>query len=155
MILIKEKLVFLFSILLVSCPADSNYAHVVVFFLPTCFGEIILLLNVRNENTELIESLLCRVSFPQETQQIPTEEVALDICLSNGQKVTVNILTSDQTEDVLDVSGTLHKCTVFHPALHLVCTMQRFAIQFANKKKFARKDPHVQKCSTAVIKKCV
>lgn len=44
-------------------------------------------------------------SFPQETQQIPTEEVALDICLSNGQKVTVNILSSDQTEDVLDVSG--------------------------------------------------
>lgn len=49
-------------------------------------------------------SLLCLVSFPQETQQIPTEEVTLDICLSNGQKVTVNILTSDQTEDVLDVS---------------------------------------------------
>ncbi|KAM3838249.1 sorting nexin-17-like, partial [Diretmus argenteus] len=37
-----------------------------------------------------------------ETQQIPTEEVALEICLSNGQKVTVNILTSDQTEDVLE-----------------------------------------------------
>lgn len=50
-------------------------------------------------------SLLCFLSFPQETQQIPTEEVALDICLSNGQKVTVNILTSDQTEDVLDVSA--------------------------------------------------
>ena len=47
---------------------------------------------------------VCFVWFPQETQQIPTEEVALDICLSNGQKVTVNILTSDQTEDVLDVS---------------------------------------------------
>jgi len=53
---------------------------------------------------KLKESLLCCVPFPQETQQIPTEEVALDICLSNGQKVTVNILTSDQTEDVLDVS---------------------------------------------------
>lgn len=43
--------------------------------------------------------------FLQETQQIPTEEVALDVCLSNGQKVTVNILSSDQTEDVLEVSG--------------------------------------------------
>lgn len=53
---------------------------------------------------QLKESLSCFVSFPQETQQIPTEDVALDICLSNGQKVTVNILTSDQTEDVLDVS---------------------------------------------------
>ncbi|XP_041109054.1 sorting nexin-17-like isoform X1 [Polyodon spathula] len=38
----------------------------------------------------------------QETQQIPTEEVHLDVYLSNGQKVKVNILTSDQTEDVLE-----------------------------------------------------
>uniref|UniRef100_A0A8C2AMD4 Sorting nexin-17 n=2 Tax=Cyprinus carpio TaxID=7962 RepID=A0A8C2AMD4_CYPCA len=38
----------------------------------------------------------------QETQQIPTEEVQLEIYLSNGQKVKVNILTSDQTEDVLE-----------------------------------------------------
>ncbi|CDQ99280.1 unnamed protein product, partial [Oncorhynchus mykiss] len=37
-----------------------------------------------------------------ETQQIPTEEVPLEIYLSNGQKVEVNILTSDQTEDVLE-----------------------------------------------------
>lgn len=43
------------------------------------------------------------VSFLQETQQIPTEEVALNISLSNGQMIAVNILTSDQTEDVLDV----------------------------------------------------
>jgi len=41
--------------------------------------------------------------LPQETQQIPTEEVQLEIYLSNGQKVKVNILTSDQTEDVLEV----------------------------------------------------
>lgn len=47
------------------------------------------------------KSIVCLL---QETQQIPTEEVTLDICLSNGQKVTVNILTSDQTEDVQDVS---------------------------------------------------
>lgn len=54
--------------------------------------------------------LLCvvPVSFPQETQQIPTEDVALDICLSNGQKISVNILTSDQTEDVLDVRAHKH-----------------------------------------------
>ncbi|EMP37909.1 Sorting nexin-17 [Chelonia mydas] len=39
----------------------------------------------------------------QETQQIPTEEVPLEVLLSNGQKVTVTILTSDQTEDVLEV----------------------------------------------------
>lgn len=70
---------------------------------------------------KLKESLLCFVSFPQETQQIPTEEVALDICLSNGQKVTVNILTSDQTEDVLDVSAA-GVCSVkeCQPVLHLV-----------------------------------
>ncbi|MEQ2158305.1 hypothetical protein GOODEAATRI_010806, partial [Goodea atripinnis] len=47
-----------------------------------------------------------RGNYEEETQQIPTEEVALDICLSNGQKVTVDILTSDQTEEVLDVSKT-------------------------------------------------
>lgn len=39
----------------------------------------------------------------QETQQIPTEEVVLEVLLSNGQKVKVTILTSDQTEDVLEV----------------------------------------------------
>ncbi|XP_006626144.1 sorting nexin-17 isoform X1 [Lepisosteus oculatus] len=38
----------------------------------------------------------------QETQQIPTEEVHLEVYLSNGQKVKVSILTSDQTEDVLE-----------------------------------------------------
>lgn len=57
---------------------------------------------------KLNKCLLCCVFFLQETQQIPTEEVALDISLSNGQKVTVNILTSDQTEDVLDVSATVY-----------------------------------------------
>uniref|UniRef100_A0A668AG11 Sorting nexin-17 n=1 Tax=Myripristis murdjan TaxID=586833 RepID=A0A668AG11_9TELE len=50
--------------------------------------------------SEMFNSFLRKAQ--QETQQIPTEEVALDICLSNGQKVTVNILTSDQTEDVLE-----------------------------------------------------
>ncbi|KAI4801985.1 hypothetical protein KUCAC02_019849, partial [Chaenocephalus aceratus] len=54
--------------------------------------------------SELFNSFLRKAQ--QETQQIPTEEVALDICLSNGQKVTVNILTSDQTEDVLDAVAT-------------------------------------------------
>ncbi|XP_007891171.1 sorting nexin-17 isoform X1 [Callorhinchus milii] len=38
----------------------------------------------------------------QETQQIPTQEVQLEVYLSNGQKVKVNIFSSDQTEDVLE-----------------------------------------------------
>uniref|UniRef100_A0A674IIN6 Sorting nexin-17 n=1 Tax=Terrapene triunguis TaxID=2587831 RepID=A0A674IIN6_9SAUR len=42
------------------------------------------------------------IPMSQETQQIPTEEVPLEVLLSNGQKVTVTILTSDQTEDVLE-----------------------------------------------------
>lgn len=41
----------------------------------------------------------------QETQQVPTEEVSLEVLLSNGQKVLVSVLTSDQTEDVLEVRG--------------------------------------------------
>ncbi|XP_014846270.1 PREDICTED: sorting nexin-17 [Poecilia mexicana] len=53
--------------------------------------------------SELFNSFLRKAQ--QETQQIPTEDAALDICLSNGQKVTVNILTSDQTEDVLDAAA--------------------------------------------------
>ena len=49
----------------------------------------------------------CSHSIPmffhnQETQQVPTEEVSLEVLLSNGQKVLVNVLTSDQTEDVLE-----------------------------------------------------
>ncbi|KAM4771651.1 sorting nexin-17 [Rhinophrynus dorsalis] len=42
----------------------------------------------------------------QETQQIPTEEVQLEVFLSNGQTVKVTILTSDQTEDVLEAVTT-------------------------------------------------
>ncbi|TRZ01331.1 hypothetical protein DNTS_025524, partial [Danionella cerebrum] len=37
-----------------------------------------------------------------ETQQIPTEEVQLEVYLSNGQRLNVSILTSDQTEDLLE-----------------------------------------------------
>uniref|UniRef100_A0A8D0CG79 Sorting nexin-17 n=1 Tax=Scleropages formosus TaxID=113540 RepID=A0A8D0CG79_SCLFO len=50
--------------------------------------------------SELFNSFLRKAQ--QETQQIPTEEVQLEVYLSNGQKVKVNILTSDQTEDVLE-----------------------------------------------------
>ncbi|KAM8954272.1 sorting nexin-17 isoform 3-T3 [Pelodytes ibericus] len=50
--------------------------------------------------SETFNSFLRRAQ--QETQQIPTEEVQLEVFLSNGQKVKVNILTSDQTEDVLE-----------------------------------------------------
>lgn len=50
------------------------------------------------------KGLGCQSCFSlQETQQIPTEEVVLEVLLSNGQKVKVTILTSDQTEDVLEV----------------------------------------------------
>ncbi|XP_078506230.1 sorting nexin-17 isoform X2 [Lissotriton helveticus] len=38
----------------------------------------------------------------QETQQIPVGEVQLEVSLSNEQKVKVTILTSDQTEEVLE-----------------------------------------------------
>uniref|UniRef100_A0A8C6VJF3 Sorting nexin-17 n=1 Tax=Naja naja TaxID=35670 RepID=A0A8C6VJF3_NAJNA len=50
--------------------------------------------------SEIFNSFLRKAQ--QETQQIPTEEVQLDVLLSNGQKVKVTILTSDQTEDVLE-----------------------------------------------------
>lgn len=52
----------------------------------------------------------------QETQQIPTEEVVLEVLLSNGQKVKVTILTSDQTEDVLEVREILCWAGSAHPA---------------------------------------
>uniref|UniRef100_A0A8C2KJ34 Sorting nexin-17 n=1 Tax=Cyprinus carpio TaxID=7962 RepID=A0A8C2KJ34_CYPCA len=51
-------------------------------------------------SSEMFNSFLRKAQ--QDTQQIPTEEVQLEIYLSNGQKVKVNILTSDQTEDVLE-----------------------------------------------------
>ncbi|KAM4041605.1 sorting nexin-17 [Anomaloglossus baeobatrachus] len=51
-------------------------------------------------SSEIFNSFLRRSQ--QETQQIPTEEVQLEIFLSNGQKAKVSILTSDQTEDVLE-----------------------------------------------------
>ncbi|KAM9782684.1 sorting nexin-17 [Neosynchiropus ocellatus] len=54
--------------------------------------------------SEMFNSFLRKAQ--QETQQIPTEEVALDICLANGQKISANILTSDQTEDVLEAVAT-------------------------------------------------
>uniref|UniRef100_A0A8C6K822 Sorting nexin-17 n=1 Tax=Nothobranchius furzeri TaxID=105023 RepID=A0A8C6K822_NOTFU len=55
-------------------------------------------------SSDLFNSFLRKAQ--QDTQHVPTEEVTLDIWLSSGQKVTVNILTSDQTEDVLDVVAT-------------------------------------------------
>ena len=38
----------------------------------------------------------------QEIQHVLTEEISLEMLLGNGQKVLVNVLTSDQTEDVLE-----------------------------------------------------
>lgn len=51
-------------------------------------------------SSETFNSFLRRAQ--QETQQVPTEEVSLEVLLSDGQKVLVNVLTSDQTEDVLE-----------------------------------------------------
>ncbi|XP_053107170.1 sorting nexin-17 isoform X2 [Hemicordylus capensis] len=50
--------------------------------------------------SEIFNGFLRRAQ--QETQQIPTEEVQLEVLLSSGQKVKVSILTSDQTEEVLE-----------------------------------------------------
>nr|XP_034966227.1 sorting nexin-17 [Zootoca vivipara] len=50
--------------------------------------------------SEIFNSFLRKAQ--QETQQIPTEEVQLEVLLSNGQTVKVNLLTSDQTEDLLE-----------------------------------------------------
>ncbi len=83
--------------------SNGNVASLWVFFLPMWLCDFV----VKRQEWKHVY----RAYFPQETQQIPTEDVALDICLSNGQKVTVNILTSDQTEDVLDVSKVhIHTC---------------------------------------------
>lgn len=43
---------------------------------------------------------------------MPTEEVSLEVLLSNGQKVLVTVLTSDQTEDVLEVRWLLKTAQV-------------------------------------------
>ncbi|XP_069743301.1 sorting nexin-17 isoform X2 [Narcine bancroftii] len=60
--------------------------------------------NVRQDSllgsSETFNSFLRKAQ--QETQQIPTQEVNLDVFLSNGQKVKVNIFSSDQTDDVLE-----------------------------------------------------
>uniref|UniRef100_A0A8C9KQ52 Sorting nexin-17 n=1 Tax=Panthera tigris altaica TaxID=74533 RepID=A0A8C9KQ52_PANTA len=65
-------------------------------------------------SSETFNSFLRRAQ--QETQQVPTEEVSLEVLLSNGQKVLVNVLTSDQTEDVLEVR---HLCCTAPPSRHL------------------------------------
>ncbi|KAF6716098.1 Sorting nexin-17 [Oryzias melastigma] len=54
--------------------------------------------------SDLFNSFLRKAQ--QETQQIPTEEAALDVCLCSGPKLSVHILTSDQTEDVLEAVAT-------------------------------------------------
>lgn len=69
----------------------------------------------------------------QETQQIPTEEVQLEIYLSNGQKVKVNILTSDQTEDVLEVRMLFCNCFQSTTPLHVLqayyyCQVNAFVV---------------------------
>uniref|UniRef100_A0A8D3AJ61 Sorting nexin 17 n=1 Tax=Scophthalmus maximus TaxID=52904 RepID=A0A8D3AJ61_SCOMX len=83
--------------------------------------------------SEMFNSFLRKAQ--QETQQIPTEDVSLDICLSNGQKVTVNILTSDQTEDVLDVSVGSNcsvKEHIYTPFSPIVRKLQEFELPYVS-----------------------
>uniref|UniRef100_A0A8D0L100 Sorting nexin-17 n=1 Tax=Sphenodon punctatus TaxID=8508 RepID=A0A8D0L100_SPHPU len=54
------------------------------------------------QRREQLEKYMQAGKWVYETQQIPTEEAQLEVLLSNGQKVRVTILTSDQTEDVLE-----------------------------------------------------
>ena len=51
-------------------------------------------------SSETFSSLLRRAQ--QEIQHVLTEEISLEMLLGNGQKVLVNMLTSDQTEYVLE-----------------------------------------------------
>ncbi|XP_067406638.1 sorting nexin-17 [Emydura macquarii macquarii] len=72
----------------------------------------------------------------QETQQIPTEEVPLVVLLCNGQKVTVTILTSDQTEDVLEAVASkldLPEDLVGYFSLFLAREAQPGAFSFVRK----------------------
>ena len=51
-----------------------------------------------NKNDNLILIL-------QESQREEAEAVSLDVYLMNGHKISVNILSTDQTDDVLEVRG--------------------------------------------------
>ena len=39
----------------------------------------------------------------QESQKEVPEKVTMDVCLMNGHKITVNVNSMDQTDDVLEV----------------------------------------------------
>uniref|UniRef100_A0A6I8NRF2 Sorting nexin-17 n=1 Tax=Ornithorhynchus anatinus TaxID=9258 RepID=A0A6I8NRF2_ORNAN len=72
----------------------------------------------------------------QETQQVPTEEVSLEVLLSNGQKVLVTVLTSDQTEDVLEAVAAkldLPDDLIGYFSLFLVRELEDGAFSFVRK----------------------
>ncbi|XP_013392676.1 sorting nexin-17 [Lingula anatina] len=63
------------------------------------------------------------LSAQQETQHEEPERVTLDVFLMNGHKITVNILSTDQTEDVLETVASnieLKDDFVFYFGLYLV-----------------------------------
>ena len=45
--------------------------------------------------------------FMQNGRDIESEEVSLDVYLMNGNKVSVDVLTTDQSEDVFEVCYTV------------------------------------------------
>ena len=49
-------------------------------------------------------SSLQDVYMLQETQKEQPENVVLDVFLMNGHKITINIVSTDQTEEVLEVN---------------------------------------------------
>ena len=44
------------------------------------------------------------VNYGQASQRAEPEDVTLDVYLMNGHKITLSILSTDQTDDVLEVS---------------------------------------------------
>jgi len=45
----------------------------------------------------------CCVSVRQDTQKEVPENVSLDVYLMNGHKISISIVSTDQTEDILEV----------------------------------------------------
>ena len=55
----------------------------------------------------------------QESQREDAEDVSLDVYLMNGHKISVAILSTDQTDDVLEVK--LRICKVYLSIVQYVC----------------------------------
>lgn len=55
------------------------------------------------------KGLVVLVVFFKECLKVSSESVQLDIYLMNGQKVALNIQSTDRTDDVLEVRGFVDK----------------------------------------------